>query len=339
VSDGQPATPPTAGPGAGAPCDGTVASCPLGPCQCGSATWLDTQALCGDTVRLQATLTGNCPDGPATIQILHPSNGSVVASINATLTGGRVTASWIAKAQTAQWRTDRIRFRVNAAGVTCTSSNEFTFKKRPVAAFTRRNTNRGTPVGFQAICEKVDAALEANRVHYNLKLRHSSGTFTAAQKAAAKTLIENTWNNGFSGKTFHRTACGRGRACDCAFDCCKCGYRLDVNWVASGEHYPTKVHAAATDTHSYTSCSEMDWADPPIDATTSYPHEVGHALGQFDEYTGGGLDPSGVQPTNPAADNLMKTAGDSTLFTRHYRWALEFLNAKSGGDGYETVPP
>jgi hypothetical protein len=284
-------------------------------------------------------LTGNCADGPATIEILHPSNGSVVDTINTKLAGGHVTANWIAKAQTAQWRTDRMKFRVKAAGLTCTSSNEFTFKRRPVTAFALRDTNRGTPVGFAAICEKVDAALEASQVHYNLKLKLSGGTFTAAQQTAAKTRIETVWNDGFSGKTFHRTRCGRGRACDCRFDCCKCGYHLDVNWVASGEHYPTKVHSGATDAHSYTSCSGMDWADPPIDATTSYAHESGHALGQFDEYTGGGVDPSGVQPTNPAAANLMKTAGDTTLFTRHYRWALEFLNANSAGDPYETVPP
>jgi hypothetical protein len=35
----------------------------------------------------------------------------------------------------------------------------------------------------------------------------------------------------------------------------------------------------------------------------------------------------------------MKTSGDTTLFARHYRWALKFLNEKSGGDQYETVPP
>jgi hypothetical protein len=316
-----------------------MAPCPLA-CQCGSTTWLDTQAYCGDTVRLQATLTGNCADGPATIEILHPSNGSVVDTINANMAGGHVTANWIAKAQTAQWRTDRMKFRVNAAGLTCTSGNEFTFKHRPVVASALRDTNRGTPVGFQPISEKVDAALEANQVHYNLKLRLAGGSFTAAQQASAKTAIETAWNNGFSGKCFHRTSCGRGRACDCAFDCCKCGYHLDVNWVASGEHYPVTIVARTAGGRSSASSSGMTWTDPALNATTSYAHETGHALGQFDEYTGGGVDPSGVQPADAAAaSNLMKTSGDSTLFSRHYRWALEFLNANSGGDPYETVPP
>jgi hypothetical protein len=27
-----------------------------------------------------------------------------------------------------------------------------------------------------------------------------------------------------------------------------------------------------------------EWADPPIGPTTTYPHETGHVLGQYDEY-------------------------------------------------------
>jgi hypothetical protein len=262
-----------------------------------------------------------------------------VATINARLTGGHVTANWIAKAQTTQWRTDRMKFRVKAAGLTCTSSNEFTFKQRPVTAFALRDTNRGTPAGFAAICEKVDAALETDLVHYNLKLKLSSGTFTVAQRSAARTLIENVWNRGFDHKTFHRTKCARGRACDCRFDCCKCGYNLEVTWVESGEHYPVTIVARTPGMRSSASCSGITWTDPALNATTSYAHEAGHALGQFDEYTGGAVDPSGVQPANSAADNLMKTSGNTTLFTRHYRWALEFLNANAAGDPYETIPP
>ncbi len=188
------------------------------------------------------------------------------------------------------------------------------------------------------VCEKVDARLETDRVHYALKLK-LTGTFTAAQQTDAKTRIETIWNDGFSNKSFHRKNCRRGTACDCAFDCCKVKFRIDVSWVASGEHYTVAIHAAASDAHSGTSCNGADWADPPIAVTTSYAHEAGHMLGQFDEYTGGGVDPSAVQPVNPAGDNLMKTAGDTTLLNRHYRWMLEFLNANSGGDPYEIVPP
>lgn len=337
MSDDRKTTPPTANNGATPACSPT-ASCASGPCRCGDARWVDTQAYCGDSARIQATLTGNCPDGPATIEILHPTNGSAVDTINSNLRGGRVDAVWVAKTQTAGWRTERIRFRVSAAGQTCPSSNEFTFRQRPTTAWILRNINRGTSPGFLPICEKVDAQLEANRLHYSLKVK-LTGTFTVAQQSDTKTRIETIWNDGFSNKNFHRTRCLRGQTCNCAFDCCKAGFHLDFNWVASGQHYPLGFHPGATSAHSGTSCSGGDWADPPIDATTSYAHETGHFLGQFDEYTGGATDPSGVQPVNPAQDNLMKTAGDTTLFNRHFRWALEFLNANSGGDPYEIIPP
>lgn len=339
MSDDRSTTQPNVG-GGGLPAGAIETPCPQNQCCCGDALWLDTPAYCGDNVRIQATLTGNCPDGPATVEILHPTTGGVVDTINTNLIGGRVSAVWIAKAQTAAWRTDKMRFRVSAAGQTCPSTNEFRFRARPTTAVIPRNINRGTPVGFASLCEKVDAQLEAPQVHYTLKMKLTAGTFSAAQQTAASLLIEQIWNDGFNNKRFHRKKCLRTQVCDCAFDCCKAGFRFKFNFVASGQHYPVTVHSSATDTHSYTSCSGgTDWADPPIDAVTSYAHETGHMLGQFDEYTGGGVDPSGVQPTNPADDNLMKTAGDSTLFNRHYRWALEFLNANSGGDPYEIIPP
>ncbi len=302
--------------------------------------WLDVQAYCGDRVRLTVDVRPAPPNGPVSVEILHPSTGATVDTLNGTLTAGHVELPWILKSQTASWRTDQIQFRATMTGVaTAVSTNRVTFRARPTTTWTLRNINRGTPVGFAAICEKADAQLEADRVHYSVKAKLTGTPFGAAKQTDAKSKIENAWNNGFSAKKFHRTGCLRGRTCNCTFDCCKAGYRLDFNFVTSGEHFSLDIHTSATDTHSHTSCSAMDWADPPIDTTTSYAHEVGHQLGQFDEYTGGGVDPSGVQPTNPAADNLMKTAGDTTLFTRHYRWALEFLNANTSGDTYEVIPP
>lgn len=184
MSDGKKTTAPSAEGGASPAC-ATTTPCPLGPCQCGDTRWLDTQAYCGDNARIQASFTGGCPDGPATVEILHPTSGNVVDTISSNLRGGRVDAVWVAKSQTANWRTDRIRFRVKAAGQTCQSNNDFKFRQRPTTAWALRNTNRGTPVGFSDLCEKVDAQLETDRVHYSFKLK-LTGTFTAAQQTDAK---------------------------------------------------------------------------------------------------------------------------------------------------------
>lgn len=344
MSDDKKTTPPSAGNGTSPAC-GTTTPCPAPSCQCGDVRWIDTQAYCGDNARLQATLTGACPDGPAQVEILHPTSGNVVATIPATLHGGRVDAVWVAKAQTANWRTDRIRFRVTAAGQTCPSSNALTFRQRPTTAWARGDRNRGTPTPFADVYEIVDQRLEAEQVHYALKIKLTppSGAtvlpWNAAKQTAEKSRIETIWNNGFAAKKFHRTACLRGRTCDCAFDCCKAGFHIDVTFVTSGEHFAVQIRPGAAPAHSGTARTGSFWADPPIAPTTTYPHEVGHMLGNFDEYTGGANDPAGVQPAVAATDNLMKTAGNTVLFNMHFRWVLEYLNANSGGDAYEIIPP
>src|SRR5262249_8797855 len=168
VSEDKKTTPPTAKDG-GCPAGSAKQPCPEPPCKCGDTRWLDTAKYCGDNVRLQATLTGNCPDGPATVEILN--GGTVIATINAQLKGGRVDATWVAKAPTANWRTDRIRFRVTAAGQTCPSSNEFTFRKRPTTDWVLKNVAHASGNGYAPAHEKHDGRLEADRVHYNLKLK------------------------------------------------------------------------------------------------------------------------------------------------------------------------
>lgn len=83
-----------------------------------------------------------------------------------------------------------------------------------------------------------------------------------------------------------------------------------------------------------TSDTTGDWADPPV-SSSEYAHEVGHILGQFDEYVGGVKDPSGLQPQPAPEVNLMAGTGPA-LLVRHYRWALRFLNSNTGGDPYNT---
>jgi hypothetical protein len=317
--------------------------CPLQNC-CGQTRWIDTQAYCGDNARLEGTITGSSPpSGPVTVEILHPTNGSVVDTVTAQMNGGHFTATWVCKAQSANWRTDRHRFRFTAAGLTCTSSNEFTFRQRPTTNWILKDVDHPTNNGFAPVVELHDARLEANRVHYSLKLRTHGSPFDATKQANAKSRIETVWNDGFNNKKFHRTRCGRGRACNCAFDCCKAGFRLDVNFVASGEHVAVNVVASppppAERHRSGMGRNNSHWGDPPRNETSTYAHEVGHVLGQFDEYSTGGTDPSGVQPANAPDANLMSTTGNTTLLNRHYRRVLAFLNANASGDPYEIIPP
>jgi len=334
LSDDKKTTSPSAG-GGGAPAASPVAPCPLCQCQCGETRWIDTQAYCGDRVRLQATFTGNCPDGPATVEILHPTSGSVVATINSNLQGGHVDAVWIAKSVTANWRTDRIRFRVRAAGQTCQSSNEFTFRQRPTTNWVLKNVAHASGNGYGPAHEKHDARLEADQVHYSIKLKTHGLAFPAAKQTSAKNLIENEWNTGFGTRKFHRTNCGRGTACDCVFDCCKCGFHLDVNFVTSGEHVDIEIIAGPAS--SGLNGDGGHWADPPF-FTLSYAHEVGHLLGQHDEYSNGAIDPTGVQPHSAGGEPNLMGDKSAPLLNRHFRYVLAFLNDNASGDPYETIP-
>ena len=311
------------------------------------ANWVDTQAYCGDNASLEVGVVPVPQTANVTVEILHPSTGATVGTVNGTLSGGSVQLAWTAKAQTANWRTDQISFRatVSGIGLTGSSNNQFTFKQRPTTGWIARKIDRGTPAGYADVYEVVDAALEANQVHYSLKIRLTppSGAtavpWDAARQASEKSKIDTIWNNGFSAKKFHRKSCGRGATCDCAFDCCKLGFRFDGNFVASGEHYAVQIQTSATPGRSGTSLTGSFWVDPAGNPATDYAHEVGHMLGQFDEYSGGANDPTGTQPAVATTQNLMSTGNVSTLLNVHFRWVLEFLNANTNSDVYQIVPP
>lgn len=331
------------------PCEGGMPH--IGLYNCGGTSWLDTQVYCGDEARLECNITGGPPDGPATIEILNSADGAVAATVGANLSGGKVAAVWVAKAVSANWRTDALAFRVKAAGIICESSNELTFRARPTTGWEKREIAHPTGNGFGDVYEIHDARLEADQVHYNLKLKLIGDPFGPAKQAAAKSLIEKVWNDGFSTRRFHRTKCKRGDGCDCKFDCCKVGFQLEINYVASGQHVEVTVHATAPGKPTYRSSmghTSGDWGDPAKSPSTTYPHEVGHVLGQYDEYPDGGIDPTysaskpDTQPPDASAigdPNLMSTPNNQVLKNRHFRWVRGFVNEKTGGDPYKIIPP
>lgn len=320
---------------------------------CGQTRWIDASKYCGDNARLECTITGGPPDGSATVEILHPTSGSVIQTISAQLTGGRVEATWVAKAQTANWRTDQIRFRVRAAGLTCTSSNAFTFRARPTTGTINQDFMRGCPNGSQHRTI-YDLKLEANRVLQTLKIQAWSdpavpqATRTAFQ-VEAESRAQTVWNNGFRNKKFHRHNCRRGASCNCTFDCCKAGYRLDVRFVSSGQHRRVKVipqpNPAAPTIGSWCRYDDSEWGYPAKALTSTYAHETGHMLGLYDEYvtTCNDSSPAGTQYRQPAPPpaserNLMSTSGNTRLLNRHYVFSLRFLNAHTDGDVYDIIP-
>jgi hypothetical protein len=309
--------------------------------------WLDTEKYCGDDARLEVTCTPTPPDGSVTVEILHPTDSGVLDTLSGNMSGGRMQGSWTAKAHAANWRDAQIPFRgtVTSVGVMNTSSNRFRFRRRPTTDWILVDHDHRCNGGFAPVVELHDARLEQSRVHYSMKLKLTGIGLTAARQTNAKRLVEDTWNNGFASRKFHRVNCRRGSACDCTFDCCKLGFYLDLNFVTSGQHISVEIVAApAPPAATPASCmgrTGARWYEPPLDEPSVYAHEVGHALGQYDEYAGGGTDPSGTQPAPPPAGqaNLMSHGLNTTLLNRHYRRVVQFINDNAGGDNYAVIPP
>lgn len=323
--------------------------------------WVTTTAYCGDNVNLQVTCTPTPPNGNVSINVMDKATGNSLTTLTAAMTAGSAQATWVAKAYSANWRTDQVTFSatvttVNAVGM---SSNQFTFKNRPTAGW--ETVSQASPQpgnGFGPPGERYDRTLEANQVHYKIKFRTQAHTLPctyyncntgkagaaldATKQANAKTLIETVWNNGFSSMHFHRTGCQRGKTCNCTYDCCKVGFHLDIVFVDSGENVLITIHPQNPPGQAQIACSMgwggADWADPPFDPASAYPHETGHVMGQYDEYPTGATDQSGVEPADATSTdpNLMSTGGNTTLKPRHYRQALAYLNSKAG-DTYETI--
>jgi hypothetical protein len=109
------------------------------------------------------------------------------------------------------------------------------------------------------------------------------GTITTAQRSAWETAIENAWSH-------HFKLCCR---CSC---CCPDGYtiRLDIQFVTSGEHYVVNAGASTTNMTSWGAADTVDVG-----------HEVGHMLGNLEEYFTVNGTPYGAprQPTGNIMNN------------------------------------
>jgi hypothetical protein len=340
-------------PGTAAPANPTAAAgggpvAAATPCGSGSkwvnAKWIDTNACCGDQVKMEAEASPAPADGDARIEI-RDSQGKVIDMLDAKLTGGKVACAWAAKAYSENWRKDETYFAVSAATVEgiMVSTNKFLFKARTTTGWNKLKLNLpGARNKFKAPGSPHYLRLEADCVHESLKISvipDQRGYFSPDKKDKAKASIEAVWNS-FGPRRFHRAKCQRGSACDCSYDCCKAGYRFDVNFVDSG--YDCQVTMMTQDEHTdYKNPNMWTWTDPPPEPTV-YAHEVGHLLYHYDEYEEGATDPTNEQPAK--SDSLMACYDASgnpanKLYNRHFRWALKHLNEQVGGDDpYEIIP-
>jgi hypothetical protein len=322
------------------------------------AAWVDTTGRCGDLVDLKATLSPPPPAGTsAKIEVFVEGASASGAAEGLVLftdvqSGGKLLAAWPAMAASSRWRTDSMRFRVTAdvgqsryEGV---SANVFRFKDRPTTGRLSQKRSLRSTIGTVEM--NHDATLDPNEVLCELRivLDPTTEENTPATDDHGKKIvqvIEDVWNGNFRELCFHRKGCGRGHECKCTFDCCKVSWRIRVKYLGIGNaflghHIWVKIEKPGSTSacSGATGLSVGVWQvsdKPPF----SVAHEAGHLLGQFDEYVSKAAnnDPSGEQKLPPKANNVMVSSWCHDLQPLHYRWSLEFLNSKTGGDEYETI--
>lgn len=340
-----------------------------------NARWLATPVRCGDEVGFRAVITGSPADTTATIEIYAVGSGTMLMTKNVNVIGGVIQDRYRVYAFSQNWRTDRIKFRVlvPALSISGESENELTFRNRPTTGW--ELINQQLP-GINSNPHRIyDQSLEAGRVHISVKLRLTGMTVTPAERLSIKRNIESVWNDGFNPRyKFRRANCRRGA--NCPGDGCNLDFRLDVNFVedqphisiemrdgtlldntsqlntgrrentsrtGADLHWSNRAVCAVTNIRGRAGdeCTATVWYYPPA-AASIFPHEIGHILGCFDEYFGGGNDPQGYQPypataqtpIPPANQTLMSTHGVTTMHPRFYRYFLWFLNQHTNGDRY-----
>ena len=145
------------------------------------------------------------------------------------------------------------------------------------------------------------------RVVLILRIR-LSGTITDAERSAWESSIESAWANRFK---------------SCAdLGCCASGLPItfDLQYVTSGEHHVVVVHPTTT-------LSMNTWG--ATDAT-DVRHEVGHMLGNKEEYFT--VDGVSYGPARQPAGNIMNNPANFPAGA-HYWLAQEAINSLLGETG------
>ena len=155
------------------------------------------------------------------------------------------------------------------------------------------------------ITEERDCRLN---VVVRIRLQPDAGVTQAQLQAAQSTwepAIEQAWTGRFP---FRR----QNGSCACE----SYSVSLDVQWVTSGEHHVVQVHAGS---------GRADMGNFFLNNSGgTVAHEVGHMLGNADEYT----DPACPNRTVTSDGSIMQNSQSGTARPRHYQGFGAWITAK-----------
>jgi hypothetical protein len=156
------------------------------------------------------------------------------------------------------------------------------------------------------ITEESDCRLN---IVVRVRLQPDSG-ITAAQVQAVQTawepVVERTWTNHFP---IRLTEGG----CSCE----RYTVNLDLQWVTSGEHHVVQLHAGS---------GRADMGNFFLNNTGgTIAHEVGHMLGNPDEYA----DPACPGRTVTSDGSIMQNSQTGTVRQRHYQGFADWISSRT----------
>lgn len=299
-------------------------------------------ARCGDEINLIANST-NIPDGgKVTYSIRSLCDSSTLESVEGTLSGSSSTDCLVVKKASGDWEGADFDFKLDAAGVSGTSSNQFTVEKYEDIAVETKTFDCRSRGASGTRNYRWKGAFDAESkdglvtITTKIKLLNRSGAkptirgaalpavgtpVSDTDKAAMKADIESK----LSAKSImHRDDCSRGSTCDCSKDygCCKQKVKVVVEFVESGQHHEVNLFQGAGRANA------SNWTRVKTRAN-SWAHETGHLLGWFDEYS------SGAIGSSPRWKNSNSTAVMSTglVVPAEYYWDFrDWLKGKTGED-------
>jgi hypothetical protein len=142
-----------------------------------------------------------------------------------------------------------------------------------------------------------------------IRLQPDAG-ITPAQLQTAQTTWEPAIEQAWTGQFPLRRSTGH-----CA--CERYAVSLDVQWVTSGEHHVVQVHAGS---------GRADMGNFFLNSTGgTAAHEVGHMLGNPDEYA----DPACPNRNVTSDNSIMQTSQRGTVRPRHYQGFADWITART----------